>query len=189
MPKTVDEITVGANGSVFVAPLGSTVPASVDVALDADWLDLGYTSETGVQLTDAKTLVEIPVWQLFYAARRIVTGRDFRAVFVLRQWAAEQVKLGFGGGDIDESAPGSGLFRYTPPSPESIDERMAAVEWADGDKHYRLVLFRSMVVENVQTTVARTAASDIPITMAVMGEEGEDPWVLDTDDPAFAEAS
>jgi hypothetical protein len=189
MPKSVDEITVGANGSVLVAQPGSDVPDDVDEALGSDWLDLGFTSEAGVQLTDAKTLVEIPVWQLFYPARRIVTARDFRAVFVLRQWAAEQVKLGFGGGEIAESSPGSGLFRYTPPSPEFVDERMVAVEWTDGDKHYRLILLRCMVVENVQTTVARTAASDIPITVGVIGAEGEDPWILDTDDPAFAEAS
>lgn len=189
MPKQVDEITVGANGSVLVAPPGSTVPDDVATPLDADWVDLGYTSEAGVKVTDAKTLVEIPVWQLFYPARRIVSARDFRVAFVLRQWAREQVRLGFGGGDIVESDPGSGLFRLKPPPPESIDERMAAVEWSDGDKHYRLVLFRSMVVENVETMVARTAASDVPITLAIEGEEGQDPWILDTDDPAFAEAS
>lgn len=185
--KTTDQIVVGANGTVRVAPTGTPEPADINAAFDGAWVDLGFTSEDGVTATDAKTLETIPVWQMFYPGRRIITERDFTLAFALRQFAGAQVEFAFGGGEV--SADGPGAFRYTPPAPEVIDERMLAVEWLDDDKTYRLILPKGMVTENVETKIVRTAASDLPITFGVIGEDGVDPWYLLTDDPAFAEAT
>jgi hypothetical protein len=188
MTKNVDEIVVGANGSLWVAPVGTAAPADEVAVPGAGWVDLGYASEDGVTITDSKTLEKIPVWQLFYAARRIVTERDLALGFVLRQWNAANLKLAFGGGEVTEPVADSGSFKYTPPSPETIDERSLMLDWVDGTKHYRLVVVRGMVTDNVETNLVRTAAADLPITFGLNGDDAGDPWYLLTDDPAFAPA-
>lgn len=187
MSKDTGQIVVGANGTVRVAPTTAVIPADIDAAYSGAWTDLGFTSEDGVTFTDAKTLETIPVWQLFYPARRIISERDATAVFALRQFSGNQVEFAFGGGEV--SADGAGKYRFTPPSPEIVDERRLAIDWQDGDKNYRLIFAKGMVTENVETKILRTAAADLPITFGIIGEDGVDPWVILTDDPAFLEAT
>lgn len=185
MTKTPDEIVVGANGSIYVAPVGSTKPATINVPLGGEFVELGYATEDGVTWTDGKTLESIRAWQSFYDLRRIVSAKEGMIAFALMQWNGVTVPLAFGGGEITESAPGSGLFEYVPPDPSVIDERMLVVEWADGDKDYRLGFSKGIVSENVETNVVRTAEARLPITFALLGEEGVDPFFLQTNDPAF----
>jgi len=186
--KDTDQIVVGANGTVRVAPVGTAAPADASDPFGAGWVDLGYTSEDGVTFTDSKTLEAIPVWQLFYPARRVVTERDFTMAFALRQFAGHQVEFAFGGGEVTEDDPG--LFRYTPPSPEVIDERALSVEWLDGSKVYRIIMEKGMVTENVETKLARANAADLPITFGILGDDAiAAPWFLLTNDPSFVEAT
>lgn len=183
--KQSDDIVVGANGSILVAPVATALPADVTAAFPAGWVDLGFTDENGAKFTDTKTITDIPVWQLFYAARKIVASRDFQLDFVLRQFDAETVKLGFGGGEIFDD--GGGAFHYEPPAPEFIDERAMAIEWLDGTKTYRVIVNRGLVQSNTVTEVVRTKASDVPITFGIIGEDGVVPWIIQTDDPQWAE--
>lgn len=185
--KTTDQIRVGANGSVFVSPVGTADPDDINAEWPDGWTDLGFTSEDGVTVTDSKTQETIPVWQLFYAARRIITERDLTLSFALRQWGPDQVRLAFGGGTITEDD--TGAYRYTPPSPDFIDERQVGVEFTDGDITYRWIVHRGSVTENVETKIARNAAADLPITIGINGADGEEPWVLLTNDPAFEGAA
>lgn len=187
MGKDTDQIVIGANGTVRVAPTTATIPADIDAAYSGDWVDLGFTSEEGVTFVDSKTLESIMVWQLFYPARRVVTERDATVSFALRQFAGNQVEFAFGGGEVSED--GSGKYRFTPPSPEVIDERRLAIDWQDNDKTYRLILPKGIVTENVETKLVRSAAADLPITFGIIGEDGVDPWIMLTDDPAFIEAT
>lgn len=185
MAKNTDEIVVGANGSVLVAPLSADVPADIDEAFSADWIDLGYTSEDGVTVTDSKTQEAIRVWQLFYPARRIVTERDFTAAFVLRQFSRDTTELALGG-TVSEDGPGA--YRLTAPEPGAIDLRQVAIVWNDGTKNYRWLIYRGSVTDNVEIPIARTAPTDLAVTFGIAGADGETPWDLLTDDPAFEPA-
>ncbi len=189
--KETDQIVVGANGTVFVAPVGTAAPIDSDSALAAGWVDMGYINENGVVFRDSKTLAEIRVWQLFYVARRIVTGRDAQIVFALSQWNDDTVKLGFGGGTVTEPDPVGrpGEYKYVPPAPETIDERAAIVAWTDGTRDYRLHIPRGMVVEAVETNLVRTSNAELPITFGINGSDTGNPWELFTDDPAFNPAA
>jgi hypothetical protein len=188
MPQDVDEIRVGANGAVRAAPLGTAIPATPIASPAAGWVDLGLVSEDGVSFKDARTLKEISVWQMFYTARRIITGRDLTVKFVLRQWNRDTVPLAFGGGSVTTTAGPPAHYTYEPPDPEVIDERMLMVDWLDGDHDYRLILRRGMVTEDVETKLVRTDPADLPITFGVNGVAGVKPWSLLTNDPAFAAA-
>lgn len=186
MAKSTSQIVIGANGSVFVAPVGTTAPADIATAWAAAWVDLGYASEDGVTFRDSKSTERINVWQMFHAARHIVTEVDTSASFVLRQWSKDTVPFAFGGGTITTTAGPPAHYLYTPPSPEVIQEKAVGIEWIDGTKTYRLVLPRVMVTEGVETNLTRTGPSDLPITVSVMGTDGATGWTLRTNDPAFA---
>lgn len=188
MTKNADEIVVGANGSIYAAPLGTTIPASIAVALGIEWVELGYVTEDGVTWTDGKTLQSIRAWQSLYDLRRVLESKEGSIGFSLMQWNETTVPLAFGGGEVEEIVADSGNFRYTPGDPADLDERMLAVEWADGDKDYRLTFPKGMVSDNVETNLVRTAAGVLPITFALLGDDALDPFILDTNDPAFATA-
>lgn len=186
MAKDTDEIVVGANGTIWIAPVGTAAPASQSAAPGAGWVDIGFTSEDGVTLTDSKTLESINVWQLQNPARRIVTERDTQVAFVARQWNADTVKLAFGGGEVTEVTAGN--YKYEPPDPEEIAEYALMVDWHDGDKDYRFVMPRGMVTDNVETNLVRTAAADLPITFGAIGDDGVKPFYILSNDPVFETA-
>jgi hypothetical protein len=183
MAQDTDQIRVGANGHIYVAAVGTAAPTDIATAWASGWYDLGYTDDDGVTLTDGREIEEIPVWQLLYPARRIVTGRNYTAAFNLRQWNKGTVQFAYGGGTVTTSG---GVYKFTPPAPEVIDERALGIEWADGSLTYRIIVPRGMVTEDVETKLVRSAAADLPITFSVLGEAGVDPWHLLTNDPALA---
>lgn len=183
MGLNTDEITVGANGKLMVGPPGTAVPASPTAVPNAAFVDVGGLSEDGLKLTDSKTIEDIKLWQMFYAARKIVTERDFQIAAVLRQWNAANVALAFGGGEV--STVSSGVFKYEPPSPETLDERILLAYWNDGADKYLLIVPRVIVTENVETTLARSAPADLPLTFSVLGDDGVVPWSLLTTATSF----
>lgn len=182
-----DAITVAASGDVYVGALTETPPTDPSTTPGGDFLHTGLISDEGATFVDGKTLEPIPVWQLFYPARRVVTEKDASVEFDLREWNNTTVPLAFGGGSITE--PTAGIYRYAPPAPGVIDERQMIVKWVDGDKDYMLIIPRGMVTEDVETGLLKSAAADLPITFGINGQESVDPWYLLTNDPAWEPAA
>lgn len=182
--QTADEILIGANGSIHVAPVGTAAPADPTADYSGTWKELGFATEAGVKLHDGKTVYGVKVWQSFYVARRSVTEREFTLTFGLVQWNGDTVKLAFDGGEI--SSPSAGVFKYTPPDPSFLDERTLGIDWEDGDRNYRLIVPRGMVIEAVDAEITRTKESELPIVFGVTTDGTADPWYLLTDDPSFS---
>ncbi len=185
--KDTTQINVGGNGSVFVAPVGTTEPAMISTPLDAAYIDLGFVTADGATFLDGKTIEDINVWQLFYAARKLITEKEASLAFVLAQWSETNVPLAFGGGVT--IMDGAGEFSYTPPAPGVIDERAMILEWIDGTKNYRIIIPRGLVTENVETNVVKTGAAELPITFSIVGTAAGTPWFMQTDDPALDPAN
>lgn len=183
MTLNPDAITVAQSGNVYVGALTDTPPTDPSDTPSSPFLHTGLISEEGATFVDSKTLEPIPVWQLFYPARRIVTEKDATVAFAMSEWNNTTVPLAYGGGEITE--PASGIYRYAPPAPGVIDERQMIIKWVDGDKDYMLVIPRGMVTEDVETNLIRTDNAELPITFGVNGQESVDPWYLLTNDPAL----
>lgn len=186
MTQTAEEVRVGSNGQIYIADEGTTQPASVSASLDAAFSTaLGFVSEDGVTVTDGKDTTDIGAWQSFYPVRILVNARTFTAAFALRQWNRDTIALAFGGGTFTDL--GGGGTMYQPPDPSELDINVAVIDWQDGTINYRLVMPRTLVTENVESNLTRTAAADLAITLSVLAPaEGDDPWYLLSDDPAVA---
>jgi hypothetical protein len=186
MSANSDQVVVGAAGRVYVAPVGTTLPTSPTATLDSAFADLGYVSEEGVTLAFAVTTEDVIAWQTSFPIRRIGTGFEGSASFTLLQFNADTVAVAFGGGAVTEPTPG--VYKYTPPAASDVAEYAAVIEWADGLKDYRWVINRCTVSDGVETNIVRNAAASLPISLSVLGDDGQDPWYLLTNDPALAPA-
>lgn len=186
--KNATEVVIGANGRVLVAPVGTAPPIDSDGPLNAAFVDLGYASEDGASFTVSRDITEIEAWQSLSPLRRVVNSRAATIGIALRQWSRATVTFALGGGTVTASGVAPDIeYKYVPPAPEVIDERALVLEWKDGAKDYRLYFPRGMVTDDVETTIARTEAADLPISFEAMEPAGGgDLFTLFTDDPAFA---
>lgn len=196
MSVDANEVVVGANGAVYVAPAGTAVPTTPTVALNAAFVEVGYVSEEGITFTGGAEQEDILAWQSFYPIRKIITARTAGMEFVMKQWNESTVKLAFGGGTIDRNGA---VTTYVPPSPSELDVRALVVEWQDGANDYRLVIPRGQVSGEVSTQLVRNSAADLPVSFAATpsgeadtlsspptaGQLLTQPWYLLTDQTGF----
>lgn len=182
MPSS-SNILVGSNGSVYIAPVGTTLPATESAALNAAFVDVGYVSEDGISLSVETSVEDIAAFQSLSAVRKIVTARNTSVSFTLREWSAANLVFAFGGGTVTDQTT---HFQYDPPaSGDGVFERAMVIDWQDGDKNYRLVIERGVATDAVETSITRTGAADLPITFNVLESAGGSTWYLFTDDPAL----
>jgi hypothetical protein len=187
MSELASEVVVGTSGKVWVAATSATAPNDASTAMDStEWTELGFVSEAGATFTDSRTMADILAWQAFGPIRRTVTARDQTLAFVLRQWNGATIPFAFGGGSITGS---TGDWTYTPPDASTVDERSLVLEWADGDKAYRIYFPRGMVSDAVSTNLVRSGPADLPITFGVITDGITDPYLLFSNDDALAHAS
>jgi len=184
-----DRIVVGANGTVFVAgidavaPTDATTPISSVAPHDAgpnDYVELGFVSENGVQVTPSQVIAPIMAWQSAYPVRQIVTSRGLELDFVLREFNAESIPFAFGGGTLLEQV--GEKFVYTPPEPQDLDRRTLVVDWQDGTRDYRLYIPNGQVTDLAQFTLSRTAPAELPIKFVLNHFGSGAPWTLFSDD-------
>lgn len=180
-----DQIVVGGTGTIYVAPVGTPLPTAVDSTLNSLFLSLGYTTPEGVKFKLDTQSKGVMGWQSFYELRRIIESRAAAASFGLMEFDAKTVPLAFGGGEVTE--PTSGKFKYTPPTPETVDERSMIIDIEDGTRVFRIVIERGMVSNSVETDFMRTDASVLPIEFSALAAitDGTQPWFMLTNDTGF----
>lgn len=186
MPQEAAELVVAAAGNVHVANLagnptlpGNDAPGS---ALDSDFIDLGYTTEDGASFTATPTVEDINAWQKATPVRRLVTARALTVAFSLEQWNRDTFALAFGGGSWTN--PAAGIYRYDPPADTAaLAEYAMVVDFADGDRKGRVVVFSGNVTEAVETSLTRTGAALLPVTFSALTPDDEDAaWYFIGDD-------
>lgn len=177
------EIRVGTTGTLYVAPVGTTLPTTTASALAAGFVDLGYISEDGPSLTPSMDVSTITPWQSFYPVKRIVTSRGMEWSFSLMQRNAATFPLAMGGGII--TSLGAGDFKYSPPDPSVIDERSFVLEVRENDIIDRYVLERGMVTDLGDVSFKRDEATMFDVTISALASDDDEPWYLLTNDPAM----
>lgn len=183
MASDPDNIVVGGNATVRLAPVGTAVPTDLVTAYAGTWVDVGYLAEDGIGFDPSVDVNQIMAMQDFYPVRTIVTQRGLDITLPFLEWKKGNLEFALGGGATTTT---SGVHKYEPPEPEEVDETALAVEWHDGDKDYRWHFARVMATDLASFSLARTDPATLPITVAVMGSPGVKPFHMLTNDPAFA---
>lgn len=184
MPQDTSQVRVGVTGSVWVAPLATTVPVDV-AAWPAGWVDLGLLDEEATpELTPTRDITDIRAWQRFFPVRSVKTSEGMEYTFTLIQKSGTNLKLAFGGGTVTNL--GGGIYRYTPPAAGFIDERMLGIEVIDGSVTDRFIARRAYVVDTGTITFSKVAAVSFPLTVRVLEPTSGERWELISNDTAMA---
>lgn len=181
--QNTDEIFVGLAGQVYAAPVGATAPTDLAAAWDAAWIDLGFTTEDGVTLTDSKTLSEKRGWPSPHVLRRWVQTRDFMAAFTLVQFNAENLIRALGGGLVEE--PSTGVFSYSPPDDDDLGQFALGIEAVDGSRIYRFIIPSGVVDEAVEIPINRQDSTELPVSFKAQVPSAGSIYTMLTNDAAF----
>lgn len=169
--NNADELVVGNTGQVYVAAVGTALPANESSALNSAFKGLGYITEDGVTINVEPDITEFNAWQSRSPIRRELNMQGVTATFGLTQWDEDTVPLAFGGGTITDL--GSGHYKYELPDDEdALDERAAVIDVQDGSEIHRFVIPRCNVSEAVEVQFQRTEMAILPITLSALEPTG-----------------
>ena len=183
MTTDASHILVGTTGTVSVAPTTTAAPTTTSGALNAAFIDMGFLSEDGFTFTESKDVADINVWQSFYPARKLITGRAVQVSFALREWKKDTVEFALGG-TVTAAHPN---HKYEPPTASALGLKSMVIDWQDGTRFYRLYFPTGLVTEAVESNMTRTDAGNLPITyVATDPGGGTSIYSLFTNDVAFS---
>lgn len=189
MTVSSTEILIPARTYVYLADVGTIAPVDSVVALDPEWLNVGFTTPDSLSFSTEPEFQEVAVAQSDYPALRFQTSESATVGVTLQQWNSANFLAVYGGGLVTEDPLASGNFKFVPPSIGERTEKAAIVETIYGAKHYRLVFPRVMQMEGVQMDLQKGQEAQLPLSLGVLGGDLVDPWYMLTDDPAFAPAA
>lgn len=149
------QVRVAGSGSVYLAPLGSTVPTDSTTPWATAWKELGYIS-TGVTYTPSQSTTDINTWQAVEPVRLIVASVTREFTFTLQQTNATNFGLALGGAIIT-AGTAAGDYTWTLSDPSVIHEYAFGFEWVDGANKSRWIVERGALTTLTPITMSRTA--------------------------------
>lgn len=186
MANDADNVRVGLNGSIFIAPKGTTAPTDLDAAWDPAWVDLGYLSDDGVSMEYSTDSEDINAWQSLSPVRKVLTSVDMTLGFTAIELKTATMTLYFPSATMTDI--GGTVHKLAIPAAPSPDERAIGLEWVDGDIKNRLVIARGEVTERGAITIGRSAAVGLEMTVSAYADTAPEIAVWLSNDPAWAAA-
>ena len=171
---------------LYAAPLGTPAPTDETVALDTDFIELGYTTEDSSEFSYEPDMDAMRAHQSDYPVRRIFKGADANIKTELMEWSGLNFQRVLGGGLL--TTPSTGHFKYTPPA-AGPDEITLVCDVVDGALKYRWVCPSVSPTDSITIPLHKTEGAILPITWAINGSDSGDPWYLLTNDTAFTPAA
>jgi len=185
MAQDDQNVVVAGTGAVYVAPVGTAVPADLATP-PAAWVDVGYVGEDGVTFTFSRDQEDVNAWQVSTPVRVLVTNEPVGIAFELLQFDRLTVALAFRGGTF-AGGPPPAVYTYTPPDAGASDERAMLIDAIDGDAQFRFSFPRVQLTEDVEFQLVRSDAVRLPLTFAVLASDTK--WSILSDHDAFGAAA
>lgn len=179
MALDATQVRIGVTGHLYKAPVGTAAPTDTATALNAAFVELGYT-ETGPSLSVDTSKESFTPWQSQMPVREQVTGQVVTAAFTLWQRNAETLKLAWGGGTV--VAAGVGAVVFTPPAVATVNEGAFVFEIEDGDILDRYYIPRASISLDGDVAFAKDAVTGYQIGLTFLQPETGSAWQLFTDD-------
>jgi len=166
MALNATETVVAGTGNVYIAPVGTTMPTEVDTALDAAFIESGYTTEDGVLFRYSEDQAELKVWQTPHPVRTTITDAANEVEFELVQFNKTTLPLALGGGTV--VATSAGKFGLSLPAAPTVQERCLVVDIVDGTVTWRIALDRVVVMSAGDVTFTDSDLSGLPLKFATL---------------------
>jgi hypothetical protein len=156
MATTADLVRVGVTGGVYTAPSGTTIPTTVEGALDGAFAEVGYISEDGVTQSIGADNTSIKAWQNGDEVRVIQTSHSLTYAFTMIETSEVTLEAYYG--------------NYTAGTVEISGDQLPRGPWVisvvDGDAAIRIVIPDGQVTERGDITYQNADAVGYPITIS-----------------------
>ncbi|MFJ2515623.1 hypothetical protein ACIPEL_36400 [Streptomyces griseoviridis] len=187
MSNDADNVRAALNGSIFMAPKGTTAPADLTTPWDAAWVDLGYMSDDGVSMDYSTDVEAINAWQSLSPVRRILTSVDMTLGFTAIELKARTITAYFPGSTISEVS--GTVRRLDIPSAPGPQEFAFGLEWIDGEIINRLVIPRGEITDRGTISLGRSSAVGLEMTVSAYADSAPAIATWLSNDPAWALAA
>lgn len=187
MSNDADNVRAALNGSIFMAPKGTTAPADLLTPWDAAWVDLGFMSDDGVSMEYSTDVEDINAWQSLSPVRRILTSVDMTLGFTAIELKARTLTAYFPGSTITEVS--GTVRRLDIPAAPGPQEFAFGLEWFDGDIINRLVIPRGEITDRGAISLGRSSAVGLEMTVSAYASSAPELATWLSNDPAWALAA
>jgi len=178
MANDSDNVRLAPNGSVYVAPTGTTLPNTATIALNVAFKDLGYIDEDGVSLTPGVEFTDIMAWQSAVPVKTSLDSASFEVQFNMIEVKLDTFQLYF----FNTTAVNNfGQGKITMSSNPGTQEKAVVVDWTDdtGDKN-RLVLPKAIIADRENLQLVRNQAVATGITLRALDSAGNYAFLYST---------
>lgn len=138
---TPTNLSVGP-GLLYVAPIGTTEPASASATLASAWREVGYTEE-GTTFTEDRTNEGLEVAEEFYPVRYATTSITNSLAFAMAEATRRNLALALNSG----AAAANDATSYEPPAPGAEVRVMIVLDTQDGARWIFRQCFNGGTVE------------------------------------------
>ena len=155
MATTAGNVRVGVTGGVYGAPAGTTLPTTVDGALDGGFVELGYISEDGITQAIASDITDIQAWQNGDVVRKVQTSHDltYAMAFLETSEAVLEAYYGnFAAGEVEIKG-------------EQGVRQCWVLQVIDGNTAIRIVIPDGQVTERGDIAYVNGEAVQYPVTI------------------------
>ncbi|WP_328439380.1 hypothetical protein OHA71_23870 [Streptomyces sp. NBC_00444] len=184
MANNSDNVRAALNGSIYMAPKGSTAPTDLDTAWAAAWVDLGFMSDDGVSMEYSTDVEDINAWQSVSPVRRILTSVDMTLGFTAIELKARTITAYFPGSTITNVA--GAIQRLDIPAAPGPQEFAFGLEWIDGTIKNRLVIPRGEITDRGAISLGRSSAVGLEMTVTAYASSAPEIATWLSNDPAWA---
>lgn len=186
MALNADNVRVGLNGNIYLAPKGTTAPVDLDTGWGVGWADLGYLSDDGVEMNYSTDTTDINAWQSLSPVRKVLTSVDMTLGFTAIELKTSTVTLYFPSATMTDV--GGSVHSLSIPAAPDPDERAIGLEWIDGDIKNRLIIPRGEVTDRGAITIGRSDAVGLEMTISAYATSAPEIATWLSNDPAWAAA-
>lgn len=185
MALTADNVRVGLNGNVYVAPKGTTAPADLTTAWGAAWQDFGYLNDDGVEMEYSTDVEDIMAWQSLSPVRRVLTSVEMTLAFTAIELRATTITQYFPDSTITEVTAGT-VYKLDIPSAPGPAEFAFGFEWMDGDIVNRVVIPRGEVTDRESVNFQRGEPVGLGMTVSAYASSSPELATWLSNDPSWA---
>ena len=168
MANSAEEVRVAVDGVVSSAPLGTTLPTTVDGALGGTFTDVGYISEDGVTEANSRTTEQKRAWQKRAVVRTLVTEGETTFQFTMIQTTSKTLSEYYGIPLADiNAATGSFVTSNVDEAPRQV----YVLDVLDGDDKIRKVIADGQVTERGDIVYVSTDIIQYEVTITAYDNE------------------
>ncbi len=162
-------VRIAGTGSLWKAPLGTTLPTDSTTAWAVGFVNLGYVAD-GFTLTQDLKKQDITAWQTLAPVRSIATALVRKLSFESLESNINTVPLAWGGATMTPGLAGI----YTLDIPEGqVTDFILGVDWSDGTTSQRIIVKHATLLTLPTIKFVRTDAVRYPLEVqAIVPSDG-----------------